>query len=97
MTYEKFVHAWYSVVGKVLVIVCAIWILIAVGLLGSAIVDVLFNIGWGYSLQDVLSDLLVTAAGCFAMAAVWAVYRCVGRLQHMIFGRSRDGAGFGPP
>lgn len=41
----------------------------------TALADVLFSLGWGYSWKDVLSDLGICAWGVFIYAICRAIFR----------------------
>lgn len=96
MRYGRLVHLWHGAMGKIMLIFFAVWMLVALGIVGSAIVDVVFNLGWGYQPRDALFGLLFIPAGCLIMTFIWAIHRLVGGLNHVFFGPAEDDVGPGP-
>jgi hypothetical protein len=91
--YGEFAHKWHRGIGKSLVVVFCLWLVVAVAIVGSAILDVTLGLGWGYKPKDALLGVPFIIAGCAVMGFIWLIYRFVGRINSMIYGADEDGRG----
>lgn len=89
MRYGNFVSKWHKTAGTALLTVFALWMVVAIGIVGSAILDVSFGLGWGYSRRDALLGVPFILGGCVVMGLIWGIYRLVGRINIAIFGVDR--------
>jgi hypothetical protein len=74
------VRSWHRWIGKSLRFNFVLWMLVAVLVEASGILDVALGLGWGYRPLDLLYGLLFILAGCVIFVFVWFVHRMVGWL-----------------
>ena len=68
----------------------------AVGIVGSAILDVTLGLGWGYTPRDALMGIPFIITGCAGMGVIWLIHRFVGRINKTIYGPDDDRRGNAP-